>query len=267
MRIAGLLSVFATGCVVGIGGGTGGSGNAPPEDPNPTGIDGDSIPTNGLIFDPDVAAMLQPVALATSVGADGSVVLTSNASVAAVPSGQMLLKYIAICALPKEHTLVVGADRFPGFYGLATAWETAACDETCEHWMSGCVLAHANRNGTHVSLSLRGDHPNLPTAIRPGFTSQEAAFYGDLFTGELYACMGANATDDAGERAVLGRICDLGQCGLVNAGQCSLPVDNGQNWGACEQTTGDHFADCHHTAAFGDTQPAFHEAITVYLEP
>jgi hypothetical protein len=258
--------VFATGCVVGVGGS--GDDDGAPVDPNPSGIDGDSIPTNGLVFDPRVAAMLDPVALGTSVGADGSVVLTSNAGVAAVPSGQMLLKYIATCALPKEHALVVGADRFAGFYGLATAWETAACDETCQHWISACVLAHANQKGTHVSLSLRGDHPNLPAAIRPGFTDQESAFYGNLFvTRDFYACMGAQATTDAAAHIVLGRVCGLGQCGLVNAGDCTYPTENGPNFGACERDAGDHFADCHSTVAYGDAQPGIHEVITVYLEP
>ena len=266
MKFAGLLSVFATGCVVGIGGAPG-DDDGPPADPNPSGIDGDSIPTNGLVFDPEVAAMLEPAALGASVGADGSVVLTSNANVAAVPSGQMLLKYIATCALPKEHALVVGADRYPGFYGLATAWETAACDVTCQHWVSACVLAHANQNGTHVSISLRGDHPGLPTAVRPGFSVQEAGFYGNLFENAFYACMGADSTSNAGADAVIGRVCELGQCGLVDAGDCTLPTMNGPNFGTCERVAGDYFADCHPTVAYNDTHPAIHEVITVYLEP
>src|SRR5215475_11424745 len=103
MRTVGLLCL-ATGCVVGV---DGGGASAPPVDPNPTGVDGDSIPTNGLVFDAEVAAMLQPVALGASVALDGSIVLTSNTDVAAVPAGRALLKYIAICALPKDHALVV----------------------------------------------------------------------------------------------------------------------------------------------------------------
>jgi hypothetical protein len=270
-----LIALLASGCVLGEDG-TGPEGGDPGDDGAGSASGGRTIrpvPTNGLVFDANLAAQLPTTALGTR--ADHAITLApATASALAAPAGHALLKYVAICALPAEDELVVGADRFPGYYGLAPAWVTQSCDADCQHWISACLLAHANEDGHSFPISLRGDHPALSPSpdAAAAFTYQEAGYYGNVFQRQLYACWGTSwdqaSTNDA-QRILSGRVCGTiyGDCGFVATGPC---LDD-PALTACERPApaGGGYADCH-TGELGEyprTSPTVHEVVTVYLQP
>jgi hypothetical protein len=86
-----------------------------------------------------------------------------------------------------------------------TWWGSGRCDETCQRWVSACVLARTNAYGVHVRISLRAP-ANAPQAVRdalavsdieihgappgtdaggeagvPAFGTREGAYYGNIF--------------------------------------------------------------------------------------
>jgi len=269
-----LLAVLLTGCVVGTESTAPGGGDS--SDPGATGPNEKPIPTNGLVLDVDLAAQLPTGALGTVSGTD--VVLANPTFETA--GGRELMKYVAICALPSDQTLVIGSDRFDGFYGLAPGWATTGCgDIACQRWVSACLLAHANKFGTPVQISLRSDAVSafaLAAQQLAGFTYQEAAFYGNVFQRELFACIGSDtfsntAGGDDSQKFVDGRICGLGACGLVGTGICA-PLVPPYDTGACDHQPqpGGGYADCHVGAQAEPaprTSATYHEVVTVYLAP
>jgi hypothetical protein len=241
------------------------------------------ISTNGLRLDDAAIAALDTAPLG-----DGWI---SEFEVRAAPSharalgaseaGRELLRYVAYCALPSDETLVVelpggdGVYELPGRVGLAPAWTDAPCDETCQRWMSACLLAHANGQSAPVEIALRGEHPALAwsLAIEDEFEVEEAAFYGNLFAPrrEKYACMGRGFFDGswAGQTSYLeGRICGLtGGCGLQPTGTChSLTGDRFPDTGTCRRggEGGEAYGDCH-VKARDRASPYYAEVVTVYL--
>ncbi|WP_437536178.1 hypothetical protein WME79_15900 [Sorangium sp. So ce726] len=143
-----------------------------------------------------------------------------------------LLRYIYKCAMPKDKTMTLTLDdlEHPGeteqvdFYGelgLAPEWETSACDEDCEQWVSACVLARVNGYHVKVDISLRGDHPRLgaSNAEMAEYRNFEGRFWGNIFDTSTQqnhrACKGPGAT--LGH--ITGRIC------ASNGGNCSFRVD------------------------------------------
>ena len=64
------------------------------------------------------------------------------------------------------------------------------CDETCQRWVSACVLARTNAYGAHVEISMRAP-ANAPQAIKnalatsppevASFGLREGAYYGNIF--------------------------------------------------------------------------------------
>jgi hypothetical protein len=237
------------------------------------------IPSNGLVLDVALATQLPSGALGIREP-DGVVTVNPDtASMFASTSGHALFKYLAICALPTADTLEIDGQRFRGFYGLAPQWETDGCDVGCQHWVSACLLAHANRNGTPVAVSLRGDHPAFAaeTERRVGFTYQESAYYGNLFANQLYACIGTGMLGNllaSGEAIIQGRVCGIdNDCGLVNTGVCAqAPANEMVLDRACDvmpTSPGGVYADCHTRAGEQPprTSPVIHEVVTVYLAP
>jgi len=226
------------------------------------------VPTNGLQLDAAILARIEPAPLSDGWAEE----------LAATAGGAGLLHYVAICALGPDQDLL----GEPGYYGLAREWVTEPCTGACRHWVSACLLAHANAFGTSVVISPRGAHPGLASPD-PDFTIQEAAFYGDVFTGdertlEMYACAGRGLTD--AEHYLEGRICGVSSyCGLVQTGLCGslVPatiagagdVDLGA---ACEVDAGRSgtYADCHtgdHFERAPRRSPLVSEVVTVYLHP
>ena len=71
-----------------------------------------------------------------------------------------------------------------------TWWGDGVCDETCQRWVSACVLARTNAYGVHVPISLRApagapqaikDALEVSTAEASTYTLPEGAFYGNIF--------------------------------------------------------------------------------------
>jgi hypothetical protein len=144
----------------------------------------------------------------------------------------MLLKYAARCALRADQSLAAPpdasghVDQLPGALGLAPEWRDGSCDRSCQEKVSSCLIALINRTGKHVQLSLLSTAPSLP-ALSPGesdrgFPHQEGAFFGNVFTGEAYACRGR----DVEKAAQVKRFCALepasctGLAEFTDAGRC-----------------------------------------------
>lgn len=269
MRVRVAMLCVLAGCAVEVGpgpsgpgtDGTGGTGDLGP------GGGGRQIPTNGLHIDPLQLAQLQTAPLSGDWvdGVDGD-----------------LLAYVAVCALAEDQELA----GTRGYYGLATAWADAPCDGACQRWVSACLLAHANAFSEPVQISPRGAHPGL-AAPDPAFDFQEAAFYGNVFTGdaaalEMFGCAGRGLFDasqaiDGGDYYLRGRICGVSPaCGMINTGLCNVIPDptiiEVPGIGACEIDGGlaGAYGDCH----VGDRlegepreSPVVAEVITVYLGP
>lgn len=187
------------------------------------------------------------------------------------------MRYFARCAYD-GNTGVAYQDRqgvaraWTGQYGLAmgsvksAALETLTLDPasapvlarmTAEEgkWVSACILAHVNTQGTHQYISLRANPPNVEAqaalALSVGelwtMSDYHGAFFGDLFAPvsatspvtPKYSCV---QHGDSAEAAlldiVLGRSCDSGSClwtngnfhdGILHQGRCGdLPLRVGE---------------------------------------
>jgi hypothetical protein len=111
-------------------------------------------------------------------------------------------------------------------------------------WVSSCILAHVNTQGTHQYISLRGNPPNAEAqaalALSPGelwtMSDYHGAFLGDLFQAGSWApkascSQHADASEAALLDIVLGRSCDSQSClwnnpdgsfnGIVHMGTCT----------------------------------------------
>jgi hypothetical protein len=146
----------------------------------------------------------------------------------------MLWKYTARCALREDQELeapdaVTGKMlKFPGSFGIAPGWRDGACDKLCQESVSACLIALTNRTGKHVQVSLLSAAvPSLGPSLAPnendiGFPHQEGAFFGNVFSGEAYACRGR----DAEKGRQVKRFCALepascsGLAAFVDAGRC-----------------------------------------------
>ena len=283
-------ALLLSGCAVEIPGtGVGGDGDGS----GATGGAGSSsgptegkLSLNGLALDASALATLDPTPLGrwqseTEAVADSG----SLDGLLAHPAGAEHLEYLALCALDEGTTLAAGGRSFPGLYGLGTGWVAAGCDESCQRWISACVLAHANGYGLAVTISLRGGHPGLrwDESIAAEFDLQEAAFYGNVFevSGDiaspdqpLYACAGraliAFDDDPAHEESSLDylqkRICGAGDCGLTHTGPCVYPPFMSES--VCGEDAGwdGYYANCEgENRADPTALPVYPEVITTYL--
>ena len=117
----------------------------------------------------------------------------------------MLLKYVARCALAEGQFLEDegaghsgSALRYPGSLGLAPEWLAGTCGADCQERVSACLIALTNRTGKHVEVSLLSSAPGTGDSLRPSaqdlpFPHQEGAFFGNMFTGQAFACRGRDA--------------------------------------------------------------------------
>lgn len=155
--------------------------------------------------------------LATEAG------LSSTTGFVATTAGQELLRYLVECALPAGRSITKGDPvhggtiTFDGFVGLAPAWETGACDEDCQEWVSACLLARTNALGQSVSIELVASHPAIGSRRTKPLTYllEEAGFHGNLFLDppQAHACMGSGALLSA---------LQLRLCGLVPLLTCGF---------------------------------------------
>ncbi len=89
------------------------------------------------------------------------------------------------CVVPLVGSVGVGVNAD------GSTWaKSGKCDESCERWVSACVLARTNAYGVKVDISMRAP-ANAPTAIknalavsdqeRRDYGLREGAFYGNVF--------------------------------------------------------------------------------------
>ncbi|MDY7230344.1 hypothetical protein [Hyalangium rubrum] len=111
-----------------------------------------------------------------------------------------VMKYVVYCAenwgVQKSYTHPATGITYTwnGWLGLAHNWASGdPATVVDQQLISACLAAHVNTYGMHVQLSLLGDKAtNRPLYIAKGeleeYTTREACFFGNLFTGEgLYA--------------------------------------------------------------------------------
>lgn len=283
-------ALLLSGCAVelpgtGVGGGgdSNGSGGGSTSDPA-----GGKLSSNGLALDMEILTELDDGLLGVWQSDTEVVVDPDSVSIYEEDGGPQHLEYLALCALEEGTELVIGSNRYPGLYGLGPEWVVSACEESCQRWVSACLLAHANQYGVEVTVSLRGAHPGLEwdAAIAEEFSLQEAAFYGNIFQVEdddpvepgrpLYACAGRAlvAWDEDPEHQessldyLQKRICGSGSsCGLNNPGPCVFPPVATAS--ICRQDAGweGYYANCQ-GENYDDPAAAvavYPEVITTYL--
>ncbi|HEY0712459.1 MAG TPA: hypothetical protein VGF45_07285 [Polyangia bacterium] len=178
------------------------------------------------------------------------------------PTVNQFVSYLIECALPEGDSVsydINGSSyTFHGSLGLAPAWKTQSCDQSCQRWVSACMLARLNKLGSHMEISLRGEHPALkaPKSETKTYDAREASYYGNLFAGpeQIFTCL-------APSQSAIPRVCgdSLADCPMNVVGPCAQ---------ACRGTT-EHgaFRNCETTApAGGKSADAYSEVITVFLD-
>jgi hypothetical protein len=184
--------------------------------------------------------------LSTSSGLASEAGLSPSAGFINSSAGRKLVEYLVECALPLGHSITkTGPGRdtftFEGRVGLAPEWETGACDEECQQWVSACLLARTNALGETVSIELVASHPAIgESRSQPQtYTYEEAGFYGNLFANppRAYTCQGRQVV----EASHHGRLCGLTpweSCGFENhVGAC-------YDTGSCSAESGDSYVGC-----------------------
>jgi alpha-tubulin suppressor-like RCC1 family protein len=183
--------------------------------------------------------------------------------------GDNVMTYVARCALGPTQVLKYTdgsgkAYSWPGSLGLAPEWATRAATVAEQEWVSACLMAFTNKCGNQVTISLRGPSEGAPeterfpleAGEREGWTYQEAAFFGNLFTAtpDLNACDGGGGQDQA--QLGLGRECgsDDKNCGYVARGACASVCVPSQN------------ADGYYKSCAANGR-AYTRVVTTYLDP
>ncbi|HSP78069.1 MAG TPA: hypothetical protein VLQ93_06045, partial [Myxococcaceae bacterium] len=109
---------------------------------------------------------------------------------------EQLMRYMVLCAVPagESRTYTNPATglthAWEGSLGLAPDWAGGTpATELEQQVVSGCLAAHANSYGLHVSISVLGrgaDGVGIPLA--PGeldtYAVKESCFFGNVFQGE-----------------------------------------------------------------------------------
>ncbi|PTL84570.1 hypothetical protein DAT35_05705 [Vitiosangium sp. GDMCC 1.1324] len=83
------------------------------------------------------------------------------------PNAREFMKYLVSCALEKGQTLsykdrLGEAHTWEGAIGLCPEWAKDKASESCQKWVSACILARVNAYGYRVQLMMRGEHPSAP---------------------------------------------------------------------------------------------------------
>jgi len=109
------------------------------------------------------------------------------------PMGDMIMRYLAKCALPAGQTLTyeTGGEVYTwfGVLGLAPGWATGPMSPQEQQLVTACLGAHSNKFGLHIALSVRGPLADGASLIPldPGedtaFPRAEGCFFGNLFDG------------------------------------------------------------------------------------
>ena len=190
--------------------------------------------------------------------------LTANALTAnglRDPLGRELFKYVVSCALPEGQSISMSLDgvsyTFAGALGLTPQWGQpgGACNESCQRWVSGCVLARVDAAGVERPISIRGANPALAPSWGEVFTytDREAAYFGNLFADgqPRYLCLAPGKKGDP-------RVCgdSLDNCPMDVVGSCAKDCSYEGPFGG--------FVDCS-TSGKARRPEIFHESVTVFL--
>jgi hypothetical protein len=190
--------------------------------------------------------------------------LTANALTAnglKDPLARELMKYVVSCALPADETLSMSIDgvsySFPGGLGLAPGWGQpgGSCDQSCQRWVSGCVLGRVDFLGVQQEISERGANLALRVSWEElrDYPADEATYFGNIFADgqPMFACLAPDKTE-------IPRVCgpSLDNCPMTVVGSCAK---------ACSyQGLVGGYVDCS-TSGKARKPDIYHESVTVFL--
>ncbi len=184
-------------------------------------------------------------------------------------SMRTVLKYLVGCALRPEQSITLEVPTGSGsFYtyngqlGLYPDWSTGACPaDTCQPWVSACVIARINAVGHVVPLSLRGSALTTDAAELTEYPMVDGVFFGNVFAQPQirYACLPNDGEltrtcgrDDSGDPL------PLSGCGAVTfLGPCSSICDTRAADGS--------FQDCWDTPSPHAGGTAYPASVSVFL--
>lgn len=213
---------------------------------------------NGL-EDPDVSGVDPAHGLSSVQGLDPDGALLADAF------GIEIAGYLVECALPANQSLTKVRDGqtivLPGALGLAPQWQNGACDQSCQEWVSACMLARTNVSGDSIGLWLSAAHPAIGLGRSGSHPLYEATFYGNLFQDPAarYLCRGI----DASSGSALGEYLEDRTCGGVPPEECGFT-----DWGPCISTARCIFMSGHATACAAGNDPltgARYHSISTYV--
>jgi alpha-tubulin suppressor-like RCC1 family protein len=138
-----------------------------------------------------------------------------------------LMGYLVQCALAQGDSVTIMDERnlplvYQGALGLAPEWRDGPLSPLGRKKVSACLAARANGRGQTVQISMRGVGLQSDPVERDLYTTQEGAFWGDLFAPQPYvrACL----ADGGG---LSGRVCaQSGTCGFELMGDCKVLCDS-----------------------------------------
>jgi GLTT repeat (6 copies) len=221
-----LVSIAVMGCV--------GAPGAPDEDiasAQEASLTTNSLTTNSLTTNSLTTNSLTTNSLTTNSLTTNSLTtnsLTTNALTD--PNAQEVLEYIVSCALPPEESVSVTVDgetyTYQGGLGLAPEWgePNGQCDETCQEWVSGCLIARLDYLGVERPISVRGANPGLATTLteQAEYPAFEATYFGNVFVSpqQIYGCMFPVQRKDP-------RVCgpSIADCVVTFPGSCNVLCD------------------------------------------
>jgi hypothetical protein len=192
------------------------------------------------------------------------------------------------CVVPLTGSIGVGVNAD------GTTWAASGrCDESCQRWVSACVLARTNAYGVTVDISMRAPD-DAPAAVkdalrvtddeRAAYTLQEGAFFGNLFastpvnpppsptysgpdTGPVMATPILTACAGPGSNIpeLTKRFCSSqGDQAVINVpGVC---LRSGAEQPACENVDGSGAMHNCYTSTDWTNQRPYKEVITVFLK-
>ena len=214
----GLLAVWAAAC---------GGGETGVEEVSGYALSANALSANALSANALSANALSANALsanALSANALSANALTSKAL--EDPLAREFLKYVVSCALPADKSIKMQIDgksyTFPGSLGMEPQWgeRGGSCDESCQRWVTACVLARVDFLGIERPISVRGLNPGLRTTVKEAldFPVSEATYFGNVFAPgkPLYACLSPGLTTDQ-------RVCgdSMASCPMQVVGSCA----------------------------------------------
>jgi hypothetical protein len=182
--------------------------------------------SNALISNALISNALISNALTTQSLASGPLISSALED----PTSQEVLQFIVSCALPPQESVsfTVDGETYTdvGGLGLAPEWGQPGgqCDETCQEWVSGCLIARLDYLGVEREISVRGANPALATtpSERLQYPAFEATYFGNVFgsSQQIYGCMMPQQRNDP-------RVCgsSITNCVVTFPGTCNVLCD------------------------------------------